>query len=86
LWYISESASGQTQTVYWGSPATDYITPGDYDGDNRTDFAVWRSGTGADSGYFFVLNTASAPLFLKWGQSAGAFTPPDYPVAAYQVH
>ncbi|HSK73870.1 MAG TPA: VCBS repeat-containing protein [Pyrinomonadaceae bacterium] len=80
-WYVLRSSTIEVQVIRYGNPATDFITPGDYDGDNRADFAVWRSG----QGMFYVMGTRSAPSQVKWGQSAGAFTPPDYPAANFSV-
>lgn len=87
FWYIVMSASGRVVQTQVGNAATDYIAPGDYDGDNRMDIAIWRSGQAADQTYFFVYPMhSSAPMAAEWGQSAGSLTPPDYPVAAFQVH
>ncbi len=83
-WYVMTSTSNQFINLAYGSATTDYITPGDYDGDNRTDFAVFRSGTSGVG--FYQFGTLSAPKFSPFGSSAGELTAPDYPVAAYQVH
>jgi FG-GAP-like repeat len=85
-WNFTDSGNGQTFRFIFGNTG-DYITPGDYDGDNKTDFALWRSGTSGDQGNFYPLKTFTSPNAYKWGQSAGTFTPPDYPVAtSVNVH
>jgi hypothetical protein len=84
-WYALRSATNSILFVQWGNPATDYLTPGDYDGDAKTDFVVWRSGQAADQTFFYVKGTGSATATREWGQSAGANTAPDYPVANWNV-
>lgn len=84
-WYMLRSSDSVLVLERFGNPATDYLVPGDYDGDNETDLAIWRSGQAADQTYFFVKNTFSSPVQFEWGQSAGANTPPDYPLAAFTV-
>nr|MBA2737431.1 VCBS repeat-containing protein [Pyrinomonadaceae bacterium] len=60
-----------------GGVLVDYPVPGDYDGDGRTDIAVWRSTTGQ----FIWRSTATgAVTFFRLG-AAG-----DFPVAFYNVH
>jgi|GEM_PF-956859 len=85
-WYAMFSTMFPTiRVITFGNPAVDILAPGDYDGDSRTDFAVWRSGQAADQTFFHVLGTLSAPSQFEWGQSAGANTAPDYPVANFGV-
>ncbi|MEO6334562.1 MAG: VCBS repeat-containing protein [Pyrinomonadaceae bacterium] len=84
-WYFLRSATNRIWFEKYGNPATDYITLGDYDGDNKTDIVVWRSGQPADQTFFYVRNTVTSPLRAEWGQSAGPLTPPDYPLATWNV-
>ena len=84
-WYIVRSSTGQIAVERFGNAATDFITPGDYDGDNKTDIVVWRSGGTADQTFFYPRYTFASPVLTRWGQSAGANTAPDYPVAAFTV-
>jgi hypothetical protein len=62
--------------IQWGI-ATDYFLSGDYDGDNRADVVVWRSGTTAT---FYVRRSADGGLIAaQWGQSGDDPTVPgDY--------
>jgi hypothetical protein len=86
VWSFVQSGTNQVRSFVLGTSATDYVVPGDYDGDKRTDFGLWISGAGAASGNFYLLKTFTSPTQFKWGNSAANLTAPDYPVAAYQVH
>lgn len=91
VWYVLRSTDGRVFSSVWsnggfGNPTTDFLVPGDYDGDNRTDFAVWRTAAGSENGVFYVAPSASALFANKWGNASGTLTPPDYPVANYNVH
>ncbi|MCS6874936.1 MAG: VCBS repeat-containing protein [Acidobacteriota bacterium] len=90
-WYVLRSSDNQTfgtssvNYFGFGVAATDYIVQGDYDGDNRTDFGIWRSATGAENGYFYIVPSLSAILATKWGNSSSPLISPDYPAANYNV-
>ncbi len=88
-WYLLRSGNGTLATSGslggFGNPTTDYIVPGDYDGDNKTDFAVWRTAA-ADNGVFYLAPSNSGLTGTKWGSTSGILTTPDYPVANYNVH
>ncbi len=43
-WYVMNSSNSTFSSVHFGTSG-DQIVPGDYDGDGKTDFAVFRSGT-----------------------------------------
>jgi hypothetical protein len=87
-WYIIKSGGNQAFTFDLGASATDYLVPGDYDGDNKTDFGVWSSGAGANSGNFYIVKTFTSPINQKFGQSSATdvLPKPDYPVATYRVY
>ncbi|MBC7909128.1 MAG: VCBS repeat-containing protein [Pyrinomonadaceae bacterium] len=47
-WFIlsnSAAGTGASNTYQWGANG-DFFVPSDYDGDNKTDLAVWRASTG----------------------------------------
>ncbi|HEX6125893.1 MAG TPA: CHRD domain-containing protein [Pyrinomonadaceae bacterium] len=89
VWYYYSSLN-PTQNIYltrraWGpSTGTRVRAQGDYDGDGKSDYAVWVEGaTASDPTGFWVLpmNTLNSPFFVGWGAfSAGTN---DFPVAGY---
>lgn len=82
-WYVRPSSTGTvTAAPYatFGASATDFVTQGDYDGDGKTDVAIWRpSATPGQSG-FWAQGSTSGVSFIQWGQNG------DYPVANYNRH
>ena len=55
--------------------AGDIVTPGDYDGDNRTDIAVFRPSTG----FFFVLRSSTNTIqSVRFGQNGDEPVARDY--------
>jgi VCBS repeat protein len=68
-WYI-KPANGNPHTVLnWGL-ADDVPVQGDFDGDNRTDVAVWRAGDPAVAAFYILQssnNTFRAELFGQTG-------------------
>jgi hypothetical protein len=78
-WYWLQSSDGAFRSLSFGlggaagSSATDKPTPGDYDGDGKTDQSVWRPGTPAT---FYVNRSNSgfhAFQFGRTGDTAGAW-------------
>ena len=96
IWWIRRSSDGATFVKNWGLSGTNGDVPvqGDYDGDARTDIAIYRRGasTGLQS-YFWVVNSLSGngtatPFGLG---SVDQGTPPypnyfrDYPLADFDT-
>ena len=53
-WYVLGSSNGSISGAHWGI-STDELASGDYDGDLKIDFAVWRPGAVAR---LYVLNSS----------------------------
>jgi hypothetical protein len=73
-WYILRSSDNTVQFQNWGA-GTDVLAPGDFNGDRRFDFNVWRAGT-----YFLQLN-GGAQAVIPWGTTgdgAGGRIEGDY--------
>ncbi len=94
-WYVRYSSAPTTVfQVNWGlglgamAGSGDYLVPGDYNGDGRTDFAVWRPSANDGQNYFYVLPHGATPgtvgsfTTLEWGQCTTAATC-DFPAANY---
>ncbi len=65
VWRILENntfGGGGVQAFQFGATATDNITPGYFDGDNRADVAVYRT---TESAYFVRPSTAAANSFQR---------------------
>ncbi len=78
-WYILRSSSTffDIWAVGYGISGTDVVVQNDYDGDGRTDIAVWRTTTGA----FYNLNSSNGVTkAVGWGNST------DEPIAGYDTH
>jgi len=73
-WYILQSATGATRIEYFGLP-TDQLFPADYDGDGKTDIAVWRPS----NGIWYRINSSNNSFFATpFGLSDDKPTPADY--------
>ncbi|HSK73222.1 MAG TPA: VCBS repeat-containing protein [Pyrinomonadaceae bacterium] len=57
VWWVLGGQGSQQTIVQWGS-STDQTAPGDYDGDGKTDFAVWRNSNG--SGTWYMVNSSTS--------------------------
>ncbi len=79
-WYVHPSSTGVisgSPTAIFGVSATDFTAQGDYDGDGKTDFAIWRPSATAGASAFWVLGSTTGAFSVPFGQNG------DYPVANY---
>lgn len=68
-WYVSPNGGGAAFGSQWGDAATDFIVSGDFDGDNRSDIAVWREAA-AGSAAFYILNSSNSTVRIElFGQT-----------------
>ncbi|MBK8150258.1 MAG: hypothetical protein IPK58_19190 [Acidobacteria bacterium] len=65
VWWVL-GANQQTTSQQWGLPA-DKPVPGDYDGDGKTDFAIWRSGD-----WWIMRSSDSSSYMISLGASGDA--------------
>lgn len=75
-WYILRSSDLGLTAVPWGITAGDIFAQGDYDGDGKTDVAVWRP----DTGVYHILGSRDGYMSYQWGISS------DEPLAGYDQH
>ena len=83
VWFVRPSSTGVISggpTATFGVSATDFFTQGDYDGDGKTDIAIWRPSATAGASAFWVLGSTSGAFSVPFGLQS------DYPVANYNVH
>ncbi len=75
-WRIGNASNGGLLLQQaWGNRNTDFIVPGDYLGDERADFVVWRSfGAGTSGEWQIMENGGAGTLFQVLG------TPGDFAV------
>ncbi len=81
VWYVLKSSDNNLLAESFGVTGTDYTVQNDYDGDGKTDVAVWRDSGGASNGVFYYIRTSNRSLgVVPWGSSD------DLPVADYDTH
>ena len=83
VWFVRPSSTGVisgSPTATFGASATDFVTQGDYDGDGRTDFAIWRPSATPGASAFWVLGSTSGAFSVPFGQNG------DAPPANYNSH
>jgi hypothetical protein len=71
-WYAASSAGNAFRSVHWGA-AGDIPVPADYDGDGKTDYAVFRPS----NGNWYVTRSSDLSYFILGFGLAG-----DRPVSA----
>jgi hypothetical protein len=65
-WFVNFNGTSTTYASDWGISTDDFI-PADYDGDNKSDLAVWRSGAQA---VFYILQSSDFTVRIdQFGQA-----------------
>ena len=74
--FFIQSSSDNTLTArQFGDFTTDKIVPADYDGDGKTDVAVWRATTGV---WYYIKSSDESFSAFQFGASGDLPTPGDY--------
>ncbi len=69
-WYWHRSSDGQYEQIQWGTVNTpDFPVQGDYDGDGKTDPAIWRKYGVDQQAYFFINQSRDGIRIEPWGLS-----------------
>lgn len=70
-WWIRNGAGTSVPT--WGQgvgfTTGDKATPADFDGDGKTDVAVWRGGAALTAGFYILQSSNNAFVFQQFGQT-----------------
>jgi hypothetical protein len=75
--------TGAASISVWGT-TNDQFVPGDYDGDGKTDIAVWRGSLTPGQSAFYAYRSSNGTVqTTAWGTCVGQC---DIPTAGWQVH
>jgi len=74
VWYLSNltNPTQTPRTIQWGL-STDKLVPADYDGDGKTNFAVFRNGV-----WYILDSNLVTAQYISWGLSTDKLVPADY--------
>ena len=67
-WFTQYNGLAGTQTDAWGISG-DFFVPGNYDGDDKTDVAIWRPGPVGSAGWYILQSATSTLRAETFGQS-----------------
>lgn len=67
-WFNKQNGAGAPQGFAWGI-STDFFVPEDYDGDNKTDIAVWRPGAATQAAFYILQSQTGTVRTVIFGQT-----------------
>jgi hypothetical protein len=67
-WFGQQNGGAALTFAQWGSQGDEFV-PEDYDGDNKTDIAIWRSGPAGNAGYYILQSLTSTIRQEAFGQT-----------------
>jgi hypothetical protein len=74
MWWIVPSSGAPAYGVGWGGAGFTPV-PGDYDGDGKTDVAIYEAGTGM---WWIVPSLGASAYGVGWGGAGFTPVPGDY--------
>jgi hypothetical protein len=92
--YVHKSTTGQIIQASLGRVIADFIVPGDFDGDGKTDIALFgnKSFEFSDGYWKYIRSRDGTPVYFKWGLPTDGAVPGDYDgdgitdVAVYRIN
>ncbi len=82
-WFVRPSSTGAVSAIpyaVFGTSSTDFPTQGDFDGDGKTDVAIWRASATPGASAFWYNGSTSGVATVQFGANG------DYPTANYNSH
>ncbi len=74
--YWNANSTTGVQNSFWGNANTDFPAPGDYDGDGKTDIAIYRAN--AQSEFWIIQSSNNAVRYFAWGVTGDQLAQRDY--------
>ena len=78
--YWNANSTSGVQNGLWGDANRDFPAPGDYDGDGKTDLALYRQGAtaGAQSEFWILRSSDNNIQYFAWGLGTDSSVARDY--------
>lgn len=67
-WFVNEADGAPTVAFDWGI-ATDFFVSADFDGDNKSDYAIWRPGAAQVAAYYIHNSSNNTVRVETFGQT-----------------